>query len=80
MVMISSNPFGFHSSIPEADLTPPAAKPENRLPKKTDPTAPKSTFDSPPEIPTLNSEPARPAVRKDPFDPSVFNRKFGGKK
>ena len=80
MVMISSNPFGFHSSIPEVDLTAPAAKPENRLPKKPDSSVKKSSFDSPPEIPTLDSEPTRPAVRKDPFDPNVFNRLYGGKK
>ena len=80
MVMISSNPFGFHSSIPEVDLAAPAAKPENRLPKKSLPNESTPAFDLPPEIPTLNSEPVRPAVRKDPFDPDVFNRKFGGKK
>lgn len=72
LVMISNQPFDFHSATPPLDLAAPKPSSENRLDQPQSPN-----FDSPPNIPALKSHPPKPSLQKDPFDPEVFNRKFG---
>ena len=82
LVLISSNPFQFHSGQPAVDTTQPHRTQINRLTPRSDTKPPNrqsangNSFASPPDIPDLN-KPPEPTQSTDPFDPNEFNKKFG---
>lgn len=72
LVLISNQPFDFHSAAPVVDFDAPKPNTINRLEKPAS-----SNFAAPPRVPVLKPEPPQPALQKDPFDPNLFNRKYG---